>query len=62
MSQLNNAYSDLDDTILDYTVPKITSYDAIIIETNRLLQREHSLFFINSIITIGLVITVFNVI
>ena len=62
MSQLNNAYSNLDDTILNYTVPKIKSYDAIIIETNRLLEREHALFVINSIVTIGLVITVFNVI
>jgi hypothetical protein len=62
MSQLNNAYSNLDDTILNYTVPKIKSYDAIIIETNRLLQREHTLFVINSIVTIGLIITVFKVI
>jgi hypothetical protein len=58
----NNAYSNLDETILNYTVPKIKSYDAIIIETNRLLQREHTLFVINSIVTIGLVITVFKVI
>ena len=60
--EINKAYSDLDDTVLNNTVPKIESYDAIIIETNRLLQREHTLFVVNSIVTIGLLITVFKVI
>ena len=66
MSRFSKAYSDLEKTIgeslNDGPVPKIESYDAIIIETNRLLQREHTLFIINSIVTIGLIITVFKVI
>ena len=60
--EINKAYTDLEETIKNDPVPKIESYDAIIIETNRLLQREHTLFVINSIVTIGLVITVFKVI
>jgi hypothetical protein len=43
-------------------ISKLESYDAILIETNRLLKREESLFIINSIVTIGLVITLFQVI
>lgn len=60
--EINNAYSDLEETIKKEPIHKIESYDAIIIETNRLLEREYTLFVINSIITIGLVITVFKVI
>ena len=60
--EINKAYSDLEETIKKDPVPKIESYDAIVIETNRLLQREHTLFIINSIVTIGLIITVFKVI
>ena len=60
--EINKAYSDLEETIKKDPVSKIESYDAIIIETNRLLQREHTLFVINSIVTIGLIITVFKVI
>lgn len=59
---MNNSFSNFHETILNSTVPKIQSYDAIIIETNRLLKREHTLFIINSIVTFGLVITVFKVI
>jgi len=62
MSPLNKSISDLSDTISNDPIPKIESYDAIIIETNRLLQREHALFVINTIVTIGLIITVFKVI
>ena len=47
---------------LNDPISKIESYDAIIIETNRLLKREQTLFIINSIVTIGLVITLFQVI
>jgi hypothetical protein len=43
-------------------ISKLESYDAILIETNRLLKREETLFIINSIVTIGLVITLFQVI
>ena len=64
--EINKAYSELQQTMgesfNDSPIPKIESYDAIIIETNRLLQREHTLFVINSIVTIGLIITVFKVI
>jgi hypothetical protein len=60
--EINKAYTDLGETLNTDPIPKIESYDAIIIETNRLLQREHTLFVINSIVTIGLIITVFKVI
>jgi hypothetical protein len=43
-------------------ISKLESYDAILIETHRLLKREETLFIINSIVTIGLVITLFQVI
>jgi len=58
----NKAFLDLGETLNKDPVSKIESYDAIIIETNRLLEREHTLFVINSIVTIGLIITVFRVI
>ena len=60
--EINKSYSDLGETLNTDPVSKIESYDAIIIETNRLLQREHTLFVINSIVTIGLIITVFKVV
>ena len=43
------------------TLSKIQSYDAIQIETEQLLKREKTLFIINSIVTLGLLITLFNV-
>ena len=43
-------------------ISKIQSYDAIKIETERLLKREQTFFVINSIVTVGLFITLFNVI
>jgi hypothetical protein len=45
----------------DSTLEKIQSYDAIQIETENLLKREQTIFMINSIITIGLLITLFKV-
>jgi hypothetical protein len=39
-----------------------TTYDAAKVETERLLNREMSLFMINSVITLGLMITVFRII
>jgi hypothetical protein len=46
----------------DSSLSKIHSYDAIQIETEKLLKREQTLFMINSIITVGLLITLFKVI
>lgn len=43
------------------TLSKIQSYDAIQIETEQLLKRERTFFVINSIVTLGLLITLFNV-
>ena len=43
-------------------ISKIQSYDAIKIETERLLKREQTIFIINSIVTFGLIITLFQVI
>jgi len=40
---------------------KIQSYDAIQIETYQLLKREQTLFMINSVVTLGLLITLFKV-
>lgn len=45
----------------DLTLEKIQSYDAIQIESENLLKREKTIFMINSIITIGLLITLFKV-
>ena len=38
------------------------TYDAVKVETERLLNRELTLFMINSVITVGLMITVFRII
>lgn len=43
-------------------ITKLESYDAIIIETEQLLIREKTMFIINSIVTFGLLITLFQVI
>jgi len=58
----NEVISNIVKNIKHDPISKLESYDAIIIETNRLLNREHTLFIINSIVTIGLVITLFQVI
>ena len=58
----NEVISDIVKHIKHDPISKLESYDAILIETNRLLKREHTLFIINSIVTIGLVITLFQVI
>jgi hypothetical protein len=44
------------------TLSKIHSYDAIQVETEQLLKREQTIFMINSVITFGLLITLFKVI
>ncbi len=46
-----------DNSILD----KIQSYDAIQMETYKLLKREQTIFMINSVVTLGLLITLFKV-
>lgn len=61
-NDLNNAFVNLEKNLMTDPISKIESYDAIIIESKRLLKREQSLFFINSIVTISLIITLFNVI
>ena len=43
-------------------ISKLQSYEVIKIETEKLLNREKILFTINSIVTVGLIITVFRVI
>lgn len=58
----NEVISDIVKNIKHDPISKLESYDAILIETNRLLKREETLFIINSIVTIGLVITLFQVI
>jgi hypothetical protein len=42
-------------------IVKIENYDAIKIESERLLKREKTILLINGIVTIGLFITLFNV-
>lgn len=58
----NEVISDIVKNVKKDPISKLESYDAILIETNRLLKREQTLFIINSIVTIGLVITLFQVI
>jgi hypothetical protein len=58
----NEIISNIVKNIKHDPISKLESYDAILIETNRLLNREQTLFIINSIVTIGLVITLFQVI
>jgi len=58
LSKINN----LADTIEKDPVTKKESYDVIVIETERLLKREQTFFIINTIVTFGLIITVFQVI
>ena len=58
----NEVISDIVKKVKKDPITKLESYDAILIETNRLLKREQSLFIINSIVTIGIVITLFQVI
>jgi len=43
------------------TLTKIQSYDAIQIESEKLLKREQTFFIINSVVTLGLLITLFKV-
>ena len=57
-----NAVSDLVKTIEKKPISKIESYDAIIIETERLLKREQTIFIISSVATFGILITLFKVI
>jgi len=58
----NEVISDIVKNVKKDPISKLESYDAILIETNRLLKREQTLFIINSIVTIGLVVTLFQVI
>lgn len=59
---LTSLTSQTSNTMNDSSLSKIHSYDAIQIETENLLKREQTLFMINSIITVGLLITLFKVI
>jgi len=49
------------DVYNNLTLSKIQSYHAIQVETENLLKREKTLFVINSIVTLGLLITLFKV-
>ena len=46
----------------DDPINKLESYEAIKIETDSLLVREKTFFMINSIVTVGLIITLFRLI
>lgn len=59
MDSISN-YTNINIAHNDLILEKIQSYDAIKIETERLLKREQTLFMINSIVTIGLLITLFK--
>ena len=50
------------DTMMKDPVTKLESYDAIVIETEDILKREQTYFIINTIVTVGLIITLFQVI
>jgi hypothetical protein len=56
------AINDLFYSIQNDPVSKLESYDTMVIETEDLLKREQTYFIINSIVTVGLIITLFQVI
>jgi hypothetical protein len=56
------AINNLGNTLNKDPVVKLQSYDTIVIETEDLLKREQTYFIINSIVTVGLIITLFQVI
>lgn len=56
------AINNLGRTLEKDPVVKLQSYDTIVIETEDLLKREQTYFIINSIVTVGLIITLFQVI
>jgi hypothetical protein len=58
----NNLLTEITENIKKDPIVKLESYDAIIIETDRLLKREHTFFIINNIVTVALLITLFQVI
>ena len=60
MNIINNIIDNLEKKNVSYNV-KI-SYDAVKVETEKLLNREITLFIVNSIITVGLMITAFRII
>jgi hypothetical protein len=58
----NKAINDLANTIKNDPVGKLESYDTMVIETEDLLKREQTYFIMNTIVTVGLIITLFQVI
>lgn len=58
----SDAINNLGHTLEKDPVVKLQSYDTIVIETEDLLKREQTYFIINSIVTVGLIITLFQVI
>ena len=58
----SNSINNLANTIQNDPITKLQSYDTIVIETEDLLKREQTYFIINSIVTVGLIITLFQVI
>lgn len=56
-----SAQMNLEETMNNNPIPKLDSYDAIKIETERLLNREQTFFMINTFVTFGLLITLFKV-
>lgn len=58
----NVEVNDIVKTVIKDPVTKLESYDTILIETEDLLKREQTYFIINSIVTLGLIITLFQVI
>ena len=57
-----NKIIDLVDTMLKDPVTKLETYDAIVIETEDILKREQTYFIMNTVVTVGLIITLFQVI
>lgn len=56
------AINNLGRTLEKDPVVKLQSYDTIVVETEDLLKREQAYFIINSIVVVGLIITLFQVI
>jgi hypothetical protein len=58
----NNLLTEITENIKKDPIVKLESYDAIVIETDRLLKREHTFFIINNIVTVAFLICLFQVI
>jgi len=58
---LNNIVKQLQKSKHSNMKDHISTYDSVKVETDKLLNRERTLFMINSVVTLGLIITVVRI-